>query len=422
MIEKLIAFFRERESDLPEFSGLNRQSAMHEFERVGLPNAKMEKWQKSVVKKFVEKGEFTFASKLDPSGNKMILKEDADSLIFHLFQPFDDSKALWQHESGAMISSIRFASRAIPQVFNRHFNQYSRQDLNGFTAVNAALTDQGYFIYFPKGFALEKSIHFIFENKTNGGFELTRNLIVIEDNASASLMQSELIDVKHFGFESSMTEIYVGNGARFSYFKEQDLGKHSGSVSNVFVHQEKDSESTVLTAGITGGLLRNEVHVRMNDEGGTANVYGVYLPGTGEQTDNQVFIDHAFPNCQSNELFKGVLNGEGTSVFNGHILVRQDAQKTNAYQKNRNILLSDAANAFAKPFLEIYADDVKCSHGATIGQLDENALFYLQSRGLSLLKAKEFLVQAFLGEILDICPHEGFRKRLEKKIEQKLHQ
>lgn len=422
MKDKLIQFFMDQESDLPVFSGLNRQSAINEFERLGFPNAKMEKWQKSVVRKLIEKGDFRLTTGINDSENKAILKEDSNTLIFNLSQPYDDSKAFWQHESGALISSMRFASKAKPEVFNRHFNQYARQDLNGFTAVNAALAHQGFFIYIPKGFAPGKSIHLIFENKTHGGFELSRNLIVVEENASANVMQSDLINVRHFGFEVTMTEVYVGKGARYGYFREQDLGKHSGSVSNIFVHQEKDSESTVLNGEITGGLLRNEVHVRLNDEGSTANVYGVYLPGTGEQADNQVFIDHAFPNCQSNELFKGVLNGDGTSVFNGHILVRQDAQKTNAYQKNRNILLSDTANAFAKPFLEIYADDVKCSHGATIGQLDDKALFYLQSRGLSLSKAKEFLVQAFLGEILDICPHDGFRKRLEKKIEQKLHQ
>jgi Fe-S cluster assembly protein SufD len=131
-------------------------------------------------------------------------------------------------------------------------------------------------------------------------------------------------------------------------------------------------------------------------------------------------MEHAKPHCVSNELFKGVLDGKGESIFNGHILVAQDAQKTNAYQTNRNVILSDDADAFAKPFLEIYADDVRCSHGATIGQLDENALFYLRSRGLTLEKARSFLIHAFVGEVIEECDHDAFRSRMEAKVNDKL--
>lgn len=422
MKEKLIQYFKDKKADLPPLAGLDRLDAIRLFEEKGFPHARLEKWQKSVVRKFIDKNEYV---PVDPGLSKrsdFVVTEDENTIYISVDTAYDFSNSFWRHHSGAWIGSLKSGAEIFPALFEKHFNRYAKQDLNGLTALNNALTDQGLFMYFPKASRLDKSIYLLLERRNNNGFELMRNLIIVEDLADVSLIQSDLTDIDQSGFMNSVTEIYVGNGSRLMYCKEQDQGLGTAAVNNIFINQERDSESTVLNASICGGMIRNEVHVRLNDEGSTSNVYGVYLPGTGEQVDNQVFIDHAYPNCQSNELFKGVLKGEGTSVFNGHILVRQDAQKTNAYQKNRNILLSDSANAYAKPFLEIYADDVKCSHGATIGQLDENALFYLQSRGLSEAKAKEFLVKAFLGEILDICTHDGFRLKLEDKIEQKLHQ
>ncbi|HAQ37955.1 MAG TPA: Fe-S cluster assembly protein SufD [Saprospirales bacterium] len=421
MKDKLINYYNDIKSELPEFLGLERQPAMHYFEQTGFPNSRMEKWQKSVIRKFTDKTAYSIndAYHLEP---EVQWTEDEHSICIKISRLPNENKTFWKHESGAVLGSLRFGAEEFPAIFSQHFNKYARHDLNGFTAVNTALTDHGYFLYFPKGTSLDKPIYLSVDNTQSGQFQLLRNLIILDDQVSATFIQSDLTRDQFSGFQHSITEVFVGNNSHLRWFIEQDHGKDSGAVNNIFVHQDKNSECTILNASIRGGMIRNEVHVRLNEEGSTSNVYGVYLPGTGEQVDNQVFIDHAFPNCQSNELFKGVLNGEGTSVFNGHILVRQDAQKTNAYQKNRNILLSDAANAYAKPFLEIYADDVKCSHGATIGQLDENALFYLQSRGLSIAKAKEFLVKAFLGEILDICGHEVFKRQLEEKIEKKLHE
>jgi len=421
MKEKLINYFNEIRAELPDFQGLERQSAMDYFEHAGFPNSRMERWQKSVIRKFIDKTSYS-VNEANLPDSEVFWTEDEHTIFIRINRITDEHKAFWKHDSGAIFGSLRFGVEQFPAIFRQHFNKYARHDLNGFTAVNTALTEHGFFLYFPEGTTIDKPIYLIQERTHSGEFELSRNLIILEDHVSATFIQSDLTQEQFSGFQHAMTEVFVGKNSHFAWFKEADHGKDSGAINNIFVHQDRDSECTILNASIRGAMLRNEVHVRLNGEGCTSNVYGVYLPGTGEQVDNQVFIDHALPNCQSNELFKGVLNGEGTSVFNGHILVRQDAQKTNAYQKNRNILLSDTANAYAKPFLEIYADDVKCSHGATIGQLDENALFYLQSRGLSLAKAKEFLVKAFLGEILDICGHEGFKRQLEDKIEKKLHE
>jgi Fe-S cluster assembly protein SufD len=171
---------------------------------------------------------------------------------------------------------------------------------------------------------------------------------------------------------------------------------------------------------LNGGLIRNNVDVKLNGEYAEADVFGVYLMDKEQHVDNQVFIDHASPNCYSNELYKGILDDKGTAVFNGHILVRKDSQKTNAYQNNKNILLTDTARANAKPFLEIYADDVKCSHGATVGQLDNEAMFYLQSRGIKEHDARMLLMYAFAADVINKINIEALKIRIDDMVKKRL--
>jgi Fe-S cluster assembly protein SufD len=188
----------------------------------------------------------------------------------------------------------------------------------------------------------------------------------------------------------------------------------------VFFNLERDARLTTNAITLNGGLIRNEHYVKLNGENCEANVMGVYLVDKTQHVDNQVFIDHAYPNCYSNELFKGILDDSARAVFNGHILVRRDAQKTNAFQNNKNILLTDKAVVNTQPFLEIYADDVKCSHGATVGQLDETAMFYLRSRGISIENARLLLMYAFAAEVINHIKIEPLKIRIDDMVKKRL--
>jgi len=209
-------------------------------------------------------------------------------------------------------------------------------------------------------------------------------------------------------------------GAHFEHYKLQNLNNSSTLVSTTVMHLEKEAHLESHFLSMNGGLIRNNTRIDFQGKDGTANVYGLYLMDRKQHIDNQVFVDHAMPGCTSNEMFKGILDENASGVFNGHVLVRKDAQKTNAYQSNRNILLTDTAKANSKPFLEIYADDVKCSHGSTTGQLDSEAMFYLRQRGIGEDSARMLLLYAFAAEVVSKIAIPQLRSRIEDMIKKRL--
>lgn len=420
--EKNIAFFKDNASGFPELKNLDRSLAMSNYQSIGFPHPKMEKWQKSKIKQ-VLKQDFDLHYEPGPetiSGTINVDKKDLKQVEF-VNGNINGVAGIVESSEGVLFGSIEEAIKLYPAIVEKHLNKYVKEELNGLNALNNATFTQGLFLYVPKNTQVNWPFQWLISNLgENSLFIQYRNLIVIEDGASIDILHNDQSDGNGSTFCNSVTEIFVGKNARLNWYRQQDLRKDDSLVNSVFSHLERDAYIKILNTSLHGSMIRNDVHVKMDGPGCDANVLGLYIPLTGEQVDNQVFMEHAKPHCVSNELFKGVLDGKGSSIFNGHILVAEDAQKTNAYQTNRSILLSDEANAFAKPFLEIYADDVKCSHGATVGQLDKNALFYLRSRGLSEKKARSFLIKAFVGEVLDHCDHEGFRMQLEREVNQKL--
>ena len=221
-------------------------------------------------------------------------------------------------------------------------------------------------------------------------------------------------------FKNSVTEVFIDEGARLEHYKLQNLNNQSTLINSTWCRQLKDSSLKSNAITLNGGLIRNYTHTVLDGEGASAEIYGVYLMDRRQHVDNQVYVDHAKPNCFSNELFKGILDDEASAAFNGHILVRKDAQQTNAFQNNKNILMTDTAKANSKPFLEIYADDVKCSHGATVGQLDPEAMFYLRQRGICEANARLLLLYAFAGEIIEKVSIEALRIRVDDMIRKRL--
>jgi Fe-S cluster assembly protein SufD len=251
-------------------------------------------------------------------------------------------------------------------------------------------------------------------------FNQHRNLIIVEENADITLIICDHTLSPQKFLTNAVTEVYVGQNAHFDIIRVQNEHNNACKITHTFIHQEKDSTASSNNITLHGGLIRNSTYHYLQGEGSESLSFGLYLADKWQHIDNFVNVEHLAPNCRSNQLFKGVLDDMSTAAFNGRIFVARDAQGTAAYQKNNNILLTDDAKMDTKPQLEIYADDVKCSHGATVGQIDENAMFYLQSRGIDRREARLMLMFGFAHEVLQNIRIEPLRERMDNLVMQRL--
>ena len=279
----------------------------------------------------------------------------------------------------------------------------------------------GLFVYVPKGITLDKPLQVINVLLSESDLFVTqRNLVVLEENAHANLVFCDhTLTSKNF-FTNSLTEIFVGEGSNLEFNNLQNEHDEAGRVSSIFVHQGRSSSINSTTITLHSGLVRNNVKIKLDGEGAENTTSGLFLTDKTQHVDNFVFVEHAKPHCTSNQMFKGVLDDQSTGAFNGRILVDRDAQKTAAYQKNSNLLLTSEAKMNTRPQLEIYADDVKCSHGATVGQLDQEALFYMQARGIGKKEARLLLMYAFAHEIIQNIKIENLRFRIDEMVNKRL--
>ena len=323
--------------------------------------------------------------------------------------------------NGVIIGSLGRAMRDAPELVAAHLGKYADNSTNAFVALNTAFASDGIFIYVPDNTVVEKPIQMVNVTEHSSNlFNLTRNLVIVGRNSQLQLVHCDDSHNHNAGFTNSVTEVFVGENAQVEYYKMQNINDHSTIIHHAYFHLTGNARLNTHSISLNGGLIRNETYVSLNAQGGEANVYGLYLMDKKQQTDNLVFVDHAAANCTSSELFKGILDDYAKAVFNGHILVRRDAQQTAAYQSNRNILLTDKAKVSSQPFLEIYADDVKCSHGATVGQLDNEAMFYLRSRGVGEENARMLLMYAFAAELIGKISIESLRERMDDLIKKRL--
>ena len=300
----------------------------------------------------------------------------------------------------------------------------TKADLNdSFVALNSAYANDGLFIHVPAKSTVENTTVIVHLSDSQTGNKLlvqNRNLFVCEKQSKAQVIELHVSLGNEIGFNNHVTEIFVAENAHFEHFNIQNEHDKLTLVNTTQVHQFRDSVYSNAIFTFNGNIVRNNTNTILDAENILANLWGLFMPSGTSIIDNHTIVDHAKPHCNSNELYKGVLNDKGIGVFNGKIFVREDAQKTNAFQSNRTILLSDEATINTKPQLEIFADDVKCSHGATSGQLDAESLFYLRSRGLSEKSAKALLVNAFASEVLENINNEALKLYLEEQISLKL--
>jgi Fe-S cluster assembly protein SufD len=277
-----------------------------------------------------------------------------------------------------------------------------------FNALNTAFMQEGIFIQIADKAQIEAPIELIHLLSKVECSATIRLFVHVGKFAKAELTIGTWAVGADKSILNAVTEIHVGEGAHFTLQKLQSEDEGNFQICTEEVEQEKDSVFNMHTVTLNGTLVRNNVRVRVNGTNCETNLYGAYLLKGNQHTDNHTVIDHMMPHCNSNELYKGVIDEQATAVFNGKVFVRKDAQKINAFQSNGNVLMTDTATVNSKPELEIYADDVKCSHGSTTGQLDEEAVFYLQSRGISERSARNLLVEAFIGEVLDKNDNQDF--------------
>ncbi len=289
-------------------------------------------------------------------------------------------------------------------------------------ALNTAVAENGLAIEIPRDTALEDPIFIVHLNQTQDGNTMAfgRTFIYAHENSQAKVVELWINEGGNYSFENSVTEIVVRSNANLHHYSLQNDSDRSSLIN--FMHADQYDHSVFTSAVITtkGEIIRNNNEIRHKGEHVESNLYGLYIQNGQQHVDNHTLVDHANPNCYSNELYKGVLDGSSVAVFNGKVMVRPNAQKTNAFQSNKTLLLSENATINTKPQLEIFADDVKCSHGATTGRLDMEALFYLRSRGLSEFRARALLTFAFAAEVLERIELEPIRKKLETLISSRL--
>ncbi len=400
-----------------------RESAFNNFTALGFPTRKNEDWKYTSVN-FINNIDFIPATEptspaFSADDINRFLYEDIYENIIVLYNGFyNKGLTRLDGKTGIVVTSLRDAFETHSDIIRKHFNSLARNESEAFTALNTALAADGAFIYIPDGTVLEKPVQLLLLTDTKLGDILAspRNLVVAGSNARASIIQTCFTFGDNFGLTNLVTEIAVGQDSILDFHKMHNCRGNSYFIGTAEVAQESNSVFNNVSVSINGMFHRNQVNTSHNGERCETNYYGLYFLNGSDFIDNRTSIDHAKPNCMSNELYKGIIDGKGQAVFNGKILVRQDAQKTQAYQSNKNILLSGDATINTKPQLEIFADDVKCSHGATSGSLDKEEIFYLASRGIGLEKARALLLSAFAGEVIEKISIPQLRNEIKKQI------
>ncbi len=404
-----------------------RQKAFEIFKQNGFPDKKTENWRFTDLDPLY-RDDYTIdlETKFQKTDvNKIFTCDvyDLDTYCVTLINGWFAYKnsPLTQLKDGTVIGSLFKAMEVYPEIVEKHLGSIAKLSEPGFVPLNTIFMQDGLFIYVPDDVKVEKPVQVInIVDSENPVFLQPRNLIIAGKNSKITLIHCDHTLTHNISFTNTVSEVIVQENAYVDHYKVQNKGRNSSLITSLFFKQEKDSRLLNNAITLNGKFTRNQVDLSITGENCHADLNGLYLVDSNQHVDNQVFVDHMAPNSLSNQLYKGILDDQASGVFSGKVLVRRDSQKTQAYQNNKNLLLTDEAKVNTQPFLEIYADDVKCSHGATVGQLDPNAMFYLRSRGLCELTARQLLMFAFADEIVNKISIEPLRDNISKLVEKRL--
>jgi Fe-S cluster assembly protein SufD len=403
-----------------------RGKALGDFEKLGIPTRKVEAYRYTDLEKVLT-GDYNseFSTDLFKIDLQEIFKCEIPELDTHVVLVlngfyYHDNKITGLPE-GVIISSLAQASVSYPEIFNAHYGKYVNTAEDSLAAINSFFAQDGVFIYIPEHVRIDKPIQIINLCFSFKNLRITRrNLFIAEKGSELQVIVCDHTLCNKKYLSNSLTEIVAGEGTKLEYSKLQNENNLSAQLSNTYIYQKEESQVTSNILSLHGGFIRNNIFVNLSGEKAENHTYGLFIGDSNQHISNYTDVTHAKPNCLSNQLFKGILSENATGAFNGRIYVSRDAQKTLAYQKNNNILLSPSAKMNSKPQLEIYADDVKCSHGATVGQLDEDALFYLRSRGIGKKEARFLLMYAFANDVISNIGTKHLRERIIDLVDKRL--
>lgn len=405
----------ERRSE-PEWLRSLRTSAIERFAEEGFPTTRHEEWRFTNVAPLAqaqfEKGSLARGF-VGANGHGT----PATRIVFVNGRFAAESSVIRGLPQGAILTSLETAWTEHPALVRQYLSQAVRMPQHGFTALNTAFMEDGAFVYFPEGATFDEPIYLTFFSSTDRPTDAhARLLIAAGDDSRLRIVESYTGTTASPYFTNVVTEIIAGQRSVIDHYKRQQESLNAYHVSSTHILLQGDSRFTSHNIVLGGGLVRNDVNACLDGEGIVCTLNGLYLVDGERLVDNHTAIDHAKPHCESHEVYKGVLDGRGRGVFNGKIFVRQDAQKTDAKQTNKALLLSDDATINTKPQLEIFADDVKCTHGATVGQIDAEQMFYLRSRGIGHAEARALLIHAFAEDIIERIEVEPLKSDLEQTL------
>jgi Fe-S cluster assembly protein SufD len=409
-----------------------RRQAFDRFQRLGLPTTRDEAWRFTSVAPIAER---QFALAKEPADPAAV---DVTPFQFPSLAPIEivflnnrysaELSTVPPVAQGIRIASLASAMAAEPDLVEQHLAGVAGTERAAFTALNTAFLLDGAFVFIPANVQLDRPIHVLFVTGDTGfaadatqPMSHPRLLVVMEENSRASLMESYAAAWQSAYLTNAVTEIVLGDGAVLDHSRIQRESRHGFHISATHVAAARHSSFTSHSISFGGALVRNETIAVLGGEGGECTLNGLYVGDGRRLVDNHTTIDHASPHCGSREVYKGILTDHARAVFNGKIVVRPDAQKTDAKQTNKALLLSADAQINTKPELEIFANDVRCTHGAAIGQMDEEAIFYLRSRGLGHAEARNVLIHAFAADVINRMPLVPVRETVEAELLRQLH-
>jgi len=417
--------FRDREKSLPGWHApwvrALRAHALETFMEWGFPDTRVEEWRYTDLRSLA-RHHFTTTPgvrSLDESAlqSRLLTSEPAHRLVFvdgHHAPELSPFNAL---PNGVTLTSLAFALINRPEELEPWLGCNTDLEKPGFNAFNTAFMSDGVYLRLAPGTVLEQPVHLLFIATGRPDTTATvRNLIVAGSGSKAQIIESyvSLNDAAYL--TSTVTELITGEGADIEHYKLEQESESAYHMAGIYVSQQRDSHYTSHNIAFGGRLARNDLQVMLNGSGAECTLNGLYLTRGRQHVDNHTRIDHCKPRASSREFYKGVLDGHSRAVFNGRVVVHTDAQQTDARQSNHNLLLSNEAEADAQPQLEIHADDVKCSHGCTVGRLDEEAMFYLRSRAIDAATARNFLIHAFAVDVLQRLRIVPVRRYLEDRL------
>jgi len=423
--ESLVAQFVQLETAAqPKWLLTARQAGLASFARQGFPTLHDEDWRFTNVAP-IAKLNFKLAVPVVVNG------AESKTLNESVFAGLSGSRLVFVNgffsaklssvkpvAGGVRIESLAVALAKDAALIEKHLGQYARTEKNSFAALNQALFTDGAFVFVPAGVEVTEPVQLIYISsaKHNGETIQPRNLIIAEANSKLTVVESYLSTGNVAHLTNAVTELVAGENANVEHVKVQDESAGAFHIATISGEFGRASKVSVHSFALGAKLSRNNIRTKLAGEGLECVLNGLYLTKDEQLADHHMIVEHAEPHCASHEYFNGILDGKSKGVFHGRILVREIAQKTDAKQTNKNLLLSDDASADTKPQLEIYADDVKCTHGATIGQLNAESIFYLRSRGMSKDTARRMLIHAFAGEIIERIRCEPARETLDQLV------